>query len=244
MTTPAIQPRQDGFRLKHADRPGLRRRLDRLRRRFLKNGFSGFAESEAVELLLSLAAPRADLRRTAEALLRRFGNLREVLDAPAVRLESVEGMGPEAAASLAIIREAAVLYLQTASEGRDALLEPERLIDFWRMRIGALSREVFAVAYLDSGRRLLPDGVEILQEGTVDRAAVYPRRVVEAALKYEAAALVLAHNHPNGRVEPTEYDKAATRAVVLAGETVGLRVVDHLIVSPRDCFSFREAGLL
>lgn len=244
MTTPAIQPRYDGFRLKHADRPGLRRRLDRLRRRFLKNGFSGFAESEAVELLLSLAAPRADLRRTAEALLRRFGNLREVLDAPAGRLESVEGMGPEAAASLAIIREAAVLYLQTASEGRDALLEPERLVDFWRMRIGALSREVFAVAYLDSGRRLLPDGVEILQEGTVDRAAVYPRRVVEAALKYEAAALVLAHNHPNGRVEPTEYDKAATRAVVLAGETVGLRVVDHLIVSPRDCFSFREAGLL
>ena len=244
MTTPAIQPRQEGLRLEQAGRQGLRRRIDRLRRRFLKTGFSGFAESEVVELLLSLAAPRADLRRTAEDLLRRFGNLRGVMDAPAFRLESVEGMGPEAAASLAIIRETAVLYLQTTSEGRDVLLEPERLIDFWRMRIGSLSHEVFAVAYLDSGHRLLPEGVEILQEGTIDRAAVYPRRVVEAALRNEAAALVLAHNHPSGRVEPTEYDKAATRAVALAGETVGLRVVDHLIVSHRDCFSFREAGLL
>ncbi len=143
-----------------------------------------------------------------------------------------------------MIREAAVLYLQTASEREDFPAEPERLIDFWRMRIGALRHEVFAAAYLDSGLRLLPGGVEILQEGAVDRVVVYPRRVVEAALRNEAAAVVLAHNHPNGRAEPTEYDKAATRAVVLAGETVGLRVIDHLIVSPQDWFSFREAGLL
>lgn len=243
MTAPAVQPQQTGLRLEKG-RPDCRARIDRLRRRFLRNGFSGFDESEAVELLLSLAAPLADHRRTAADLLRRFGNLQGVLDAPAVRLEAAEGMGPEAAVSLAIIREAAVLYLRTASEGRDVLSEPERLIDFWRMRIGALRHEVFAVAYLDSGYRLLPEGVEVLQEGTVDRAVVYPRRVVEAALRNEAAALVLAHNHPNGQVEPTEYDKTATRAVVLAGETVGLRVVDHLIVSPLDCFSFREAGLL
>lgn len=243
MTAPAAQPHQPGLRLEQG-RPDARARLDRLRRRFLENGFSGFAESEAVELLLSLAAPRADTRRPAGDLLRRFGSLKGVLDAPSRLLASMEGIGPEAAAALAVIREAAVLYLQTASEGRDVLAEPERLADFWRMRIGALRREVFAVAYLDSGHRLLPEGVEILQEGTVDRAVVYPRRVVEAALRNEAAALVLAHNHPNGRVEPTEYDKAATRAVVLAAETVGLRVIDHLIVSPQDWFSFREAGLL
>lgn len=243
MTAPSVHPRQPGLRLEQG-RPDARTRLDRLRRRFLKNGFSGFAESEAVELLLSLAAPRADIRRVSDDLLRRFGDLKGVLDAPARLLGSAAGMGPAAAVALAIIREAAVLYLQTASEERDVLAEPERLIDFWRMRIGALRHEVFAVACLDSGLRLLPDGVEILQEGTVDRAVVYPRRVVEAALRNEAAAVVLAHNHPNGRAEPTEYDKAATRAVVLAAETVGLRVVDHSIVSSQDWFSFREAGLL
>ena len=112
------------------------------------------------------------------------------------------------------------------------------------MRIGALRHEVFAVAYLDSAYRLLRNGVETLQEGTIDRAAVYPRRVVEAALRREAAALVLAHNHPNGNVQPSEHDKVLTRAIVLAAETIGLRVVDYLIVSPEDVFSFRKAGLL
>ena len=86
--------------------------------------------------------------------------------------------------------------------------------------------------------------METLQEGTIDRAAVYPRRVVEAALRRQAAALVLAHNHPNRNVEPSEHDKVLTRAIALAAETIGLRVVDHLIVSPEEIFSFRKAGLL
>ena len=135
-------------------------------------------------------------------------------------------------------------YLQQASEVREVLADPQRLRDFWRMRIGALQHEVFGVAYLDSANALLSGGVELLQEGTVDRAAVYPRRVIEAALRRHAAAIVLAHNHPSGRLDPSEHDKLVTRAIVLAAETIGLRVVDHLIVSPDDVFSFRTAGLL
>ena len=216
----------------------------RLRERFLKNGLSGFAEHEVVELLLTLAIPRSDVKRPAKALLERFGSLRGVLDAPRSELRSVAGVGEVAAASLRIIRESATLYLQQASEGVEVLRDPKRLADFWRMRIGALGHEVFAVAYLDSAHRLLRDGVETLQEGTIDRAAVYPRRVVEAALRRQAAALVLAHNHPSGNVEPSEHDKVITRAVVLAAETIGLRVADHLIVSPDRAFSFRKAGLL
>ena len=115
---------------------------------------------------------------------------------------------------------------------------------FWRARIGALPNEVFEVGYLDSGYRLLRDGVERLEEGTIDRAAVYPRRVIEAALGRGAFAIALAHNHPNGAVTPSEQDKVLTRAIVLAAETVSLRVVDHLIVSPGEAFSFRKAGLL
>ena len=89
-----------------------------------------------------------------------------------------------------------------------------------------------------------PHRVETLEEGTIDRAAVYPRRVIEAALKRGAAALVLAHNHPNGNLAPSEHDKVLTRAIVLGAETVYLKVVDHLIVSPTETFSFRKAGLL
>ena len=216
----------------------------RLRERFLKSGFTGFAEHEVIELLLTLAIPRSDVKQQAKALLKHFDSLRGILDAPLTELQSVEGIGEISAIALKIIRESATLYLQEASEGAEVLSDPERLSNFWRMQIGHLKHEVFAVAYLDSAHRLLRDGVETLQEGTIDRAAVYPRRVVEAALKRQAAAFVLAHNHPNGSVEPSEQDKMVTRAVVLAAETISLRVVDHLIVSASETFSFREAGLL
>jgi DNA repair protein RadC len=118
------------------------------------------------------------------------------------------------------------------------------LYDFWRSRLGGLKYEVFEVAYLNSGYKLLRDGIETLEEGTIDRANVYPRRMVELALRKGAAALVLAHNHPNGDVQPSEQDKLMTRGLVLAAEAVQLKIVDHLIVSAEDVFSFRKAGLL
>jgi DNA repair protein RadC len=91
---------------------------------------------------------------------------------------------------------------------------------------------------------LLRDGVETLEEGTIDRAAVYPRKVIEAALRRGAASVVLAHNHPNGNISPSEQDKLLTRAIVLGAEAVHLKVLDHLIVSTQESFSFRTAGLL
>jgi DNA repair protein RadC len=216
----------------------------RLRERFLKSGLDGFADYEVVELLLTLAIPRSDVKEPAKALIARLGNLRGILDAPIEELRTISGIGNVAPVALQVIKAAATLYLQQTSEDRDSLADPARLEDFWRMRLGALQNEVFEVAYLDAAYRLLRDGVETLEEGTTDRAAVYPRRVVEAALKRGAAALVLAHNHPNGSVTPSEHDRVLTRAIVLATETIHLRVVDHIIVSAQGTFSFRKAGLL
>ena len=216
----------------------------RLRERFLKSGFGGFADHEVVELLLTMAITRSDVKPQAKMLLERFGSLRGILNAPVSELKSIKGVGEISAILLKVIRESATLYLMETSKEEEDLRDPERLSDFWRMRIGHLKNEVFAVAYLDSAHRLIRNGVEMLQEGTIDRAAVYPRRVVEAALKHQAAALVLAHNHPNGDVQPSEQDKIITRAVTLAAGTISIRVVDHLIVSTSEAFSFRKAGLI
>ena len=216
----------------------------RLRERFLKSGLEGFADYEVVELLLTLAIPRGDVKESAKDLIARFGNLRGILDSPIEELQKVEGIGAVAPIALKIIRAAATLCLQQSAEGTNIAADHESLATFWRMRIGALPNEVFEVAYLDSGCRLLRDGVERLEEGTIDRAAVYPRRVVESALRRRAAAIVLAHNHPNGDVKPSEQDKLLTRALVMAAETVQLKIIDHLIVSPDESFSFRRAGLL
>lgn len=216
----------------------------RLRERFLEGGFVGFAEHEVLELLLTLAIPRRDTKPIAKRLLTRFGSLRGALDAPVADLRSVSGIGDVAAVALGLVRETATLYLREATEQAEPLRTTERLSEFWRLRMGGLTNEVFEVAFLDSGHRLMRDGIQRMQEGTVDRAAVYPRRIIEAALQRGAAALVLAHNHPNGNIQPSERDRLVTRAIVLASDTVDLRVLDHLIVSPDATFSFRAAGLL
>lgn len=225
-------------------KPHFHGHRERLRARFLKTGLLGFADYELVELLLTLAVPRSDVKQPAKALIARFGNLQGILDAPIDELGTVLGIGKVTPVAIKIIKAAATLYLQQCGEGHDSLADPGKLADFWRMRIGGLHNEVFEVAYLDSAFRLLRDGVETLEEGTVDRATVYPRRVIEAALKRHAAAIALAHNHPNGDVSPSEHDKLLTRAIVLGAETVHLKVVDHLIVSAQESFSFRKAGLL
>lgn len=216
----------------------------RLRQRFLKTGLDGFADYEVVELILTLAVPRTDVKQPAKELIKRFGNLRGIMDAPIEDLRRVDGVGEVTPVALKIIRAAATLYLQQSAEAVESLADSQRLAEFWRMRIGSLANEVFQVAYLDSGYRLLRDGVEELEQGTVDRAAVYPRRVIESALRRGAAAIVLAHNHPNGNVAPSEHDKLLTRAIVLAAETVHLKVLDHLVVSTDEAFSFRKAGLI
>jgi len=226
------------------DEPHYHGHRQRLRERFLKSGLASFADYEVVELLLTLAIPRADVKQPAKALIGQFGNLRGILNAPIEELRAVSGIGSVTPVALQIIKAAATLYLQQSGEGLDSLADSTRLSEFWRMRIGALQIEVFEVAYLDSGYRLLRDGVDTLEEGTIDRATVYPRRVIEAALKRGAAAVVLAHNHPNANPTPSEHDKVLTRAIVLAAEAVHLKVVDHLIVSAQDTFSFRKAGLL
>jgi len=227
------------------ERPFYHGHRQRLRDRFLKDGFRGFAPHEVVELLLTLAIPQRDVKKPAHALIERFGSIQGILDAsPSELRETLGGQNQVAPVALKIIKETADLYLQQRAEERVSLAEPETLYHFWRSRIGALSHEVFQVAYLDSGYRLLKDGVETLEEGTIDRAAVYPRRVMDAALRRNAAALIFTHNHPNGDVFPSEQDKLLTRALVLAAETLQIKVMDHIIVSKDAVFSFRNKGLL
>ena len=216
----------------------------RLRDRFLKSGFAGMADHEVIEILLTLALPRKDVKKPAKDLLTCFGNLQGILDAPVDDLRSIKGIGEVAPTAFRIIKEAANLYLQQKAEQENCFAARETMMEFWRSRLGGLKHEVFEVAYLDSGYRLLKDGVDRLEEGTIDRATIYPRKVIEAALKKGSSVLVLAHNHTNGDINPSDQDKNITRAIVMAAETLQIKIHDHLIVSMNEVFSFRKAGLL
>jgi len=226
------------------DKPHYHGHRKRLRERFLKSGLAGMAEHEVIELLLTLAIPYKDVKEPAKKLITRFGNLKGILDAPFEDLCNIPGMGSVAPIAFRIIRDAANLYLQQKAEVGNSLASPEMLHDFWRSRLGGLKDEVFEVAYLDSGYKLLRGGVERLEEGTIDRATVYPRRVMEAALRKGAAILVFAHNHTNGNIDPSEQDKVITKALVLAASTLHIKIHDHIIVSKDQVFSFRREGLL
>jgi len=219
-------------------------RRKRLERRFRRLGGDGCDDEDLLELLLSALSPDGDSQHAARMLLARLGTLSEVINASPSDIANVAGIDIGAGKCLPVVRAVMERCLLCAAENGDTLTQSERLVDLWRLRIGRLRREVFEVGYLDSSYRLLPDGVERIEEGTVDRAAVFPRHVIAAALRREAFALVLAHNHPNGRVEPSEHDKHLTRALVLAADTVDVRVVDHIIVSSTAAFSFKAAGLL
>lgn len=123
-------------------------------------------------------------------------------------------------------------------------LSDEDLRELLPIRPHQLTNEFFQVGYLYFASWLLRDGVKTLMEDTIDRANVYPRRMVKSVLRRGEAALVLAHNHPNGNVKPSEQYKLLTRTLLLALEAVQLKILDHLIVLADEVFSFRKAGLL
>ena len=189
----------------------------RLRQRFQKTGLEPLAGQEAVELILTTVA-RSDVKQPAKRLIPRFGDVRGILDAPIEHRRSVDVIPDVTSVALRAVRSAAISYFQQSVDGTGSLADPDCPAEFSQMRIGSLQHEVSHVAYLNSGYRLLRDCVEELEQGTVDRAAAYPGRIVEAGLGRSTAAIVLAPNHQNGNVNPSEHDRRLTRAIVLAAE--------------------------
>ena len=216
----------------------------RLRERFLVSGFEGFAPHEALELLLTLCIPRRDVKPRAKALLERFGDLKGVLDAPVAELGKVEGLGAVAPVALKVVRESAALYLAQQAQQGEALGTFEALEQFWRLKLGGLAHEEFHVAFLDNAHRLLKDGLLTLEKGVPNQAVVYPRKVMEAALRRGASAVAVAHNHPSGDPQPSLQDRELTRAIQTGAQALQLRLVDHVIVGARGVYSFRKEGLV
>lgn len=214
----------------------------RLRERFQRAGAEGLAGYELVELLLTYAIPRVDVKPVAKELLRRFGGLAGALDATQEELEAVEGLGPASATMIRVVKEVCCAYLAEGMRRLDVLSAPAAVVDFARARLAGLPYEVFMVIYLNVKNEVV--GHEVTHEGTIDRAVVYPRQVVESALSRHAAGLVLVHNHPSGHPEPSQDDKQLTRAIREAARVLEIRVVDHIIVGREGYFSFVENRLL
>lgn len=211
---------------------------ERLREKFQKAGAAGLHDYEMLELLLTYALPRKDVKPIAKALLDRFGGFAGVLDASQRELEEAEGLGPISATLIRLVKELSAVYLAERMKERDVLSSPQAVVDFARAKLADLPHEAFMVVYLNTKNEVIEH--EVIHEGTIDRAVVYPRRIIESALHHHAAGLILVHNHPSGHPEPSTEDQRLTRAIAEAARTVDIRVLDHIIVGKSDYFSFRE----
>lgn len=213
---------------------------ERLRDKFLQHGLDKFTDEEILELLLTLATPRQDCKQRARALLKQFGNLAFVLEAEAAQLAEIEGIGPKNILGLKLIPAVARRYLANKVQAMPSITDFSQLSSYLRMTMGGLGQEVFRVIMLDSRQRIC--GVEDLFQGTIDKAAVYPREVIKAALSHGASLIICAHNHPSGNVEPGQLDIDLTRKLYYACRAVDIKLWDHLIVGRQAVFSFAQNG--
>jgi DNA repair protein RadC len=212
----------------------------RLRERFRKAGLRGFHDYEVLELLLTFAVPRRNVKPTAKDLVKRFGGLRRVFDASLEDLQGVPGVGQSAAVLIKFLKEAASLYLEEGIRKQPIVDSPETVIDYCRHNLLGQHNELFQVIYLNPQNEVID--LETVAEGTVDHTAVYPRRIIEGALRHNAVGLIFVHNHPDGNAEASDADRRLTQALAQAAGSVGIAVHDHLIIGRDGCFSFRAHG--
>ncbi len=215
----------------------------RLRDKFLEHGIESFTDAEIIELLLTFGTPRSDCKETARNALKHFGSLPAILDAPANQLQQIKGIGPKNILALHFIQGVARRYLKNRLTNKKYVKSSREVADFLIHSMRDLEREVLTVIYLDASHAIID--TEILAEGTISVNTIYPREVVKAALKKNASALIIAHNHPSGRLYPSPQDKQLTHNLFLICSFMHISLLDHLIIGAGESvFSFADKGLM
>lgn len=226
------------------DEPDYLGHRERLRRRFLLGGGRDMPDYELLELLLTIAIPRRDVKPLAKELIRKFGSFAEVVNAPLEELMLVKGVKENTAAVLRIVRECSVRSSWQSLKGMDApvISDFDAMVDYCRSAMAYQTVEEFRIIFLNS--KLYVIGEEIQQRGTVDQVAIHPREVIKSAMMHGACAMILVHNHPSGIVTPSKADMEITKRIKEAAEAVSIRLFDHLIISKSSVYSFHNQGFV
>lgn len=214
----------------------------RPREKLLTLGAEALSDAELLALMLRTGTRGRNAVQFGQDLLNTFGGVLGLFSASAKTLQSVKGLGPAKAVQMLALRELAKRMLSGEMRAGTVLSNPSSVRDYLRLTLQARPREVFAIVFLDVRNRVL--GVEELFEGTLTQTSVYPREVVRRALDYNAAAVILAHNHPSGVADPSRADEQLTAVLRDALALVDIRVLDHLVVAGSELLSFAERGLL
>ena len=214
----------------------------RLREKFLQSGLKGFHDYEVIELLLSLNTPRKDCKQSAKLLLEQFKTLQGVFEADTNALCEIKGVGSANSFGIKLIKEVSDRYLENRIILKDVVQNPKDLQQYLNQLIGHKQKEVFAGIFLDARNRVLTS--EILFTGTLTTSSVYPREVIKKALQHNAAAVIFAHNHPSGNIEPSKSDIKITKDLLFALKYVGIVLHEHMIIGNEGFYSFAAQGFI
>jgi len=215
---------------------------EKMRQRFLKGGLENFADHEALELLLYYAIPRRDTNPIAHALMERYGSLSAVLSAPVEDLKKVPGIGESAAILLKLAPQVYSKARLADAEQETVLNTVSRVGAYLLERFSSERNEILYQLCLDRKGRLL--ACKRLGEGGVTSVDLNVRLLMENAILTSASVVILAHNHPSGVALPSDDDRAATKRAQEALDTIGVKLVDHIIVADGDFVSMEQSGYL
>lgn len=206
----------------------------RLRQRFGRGGLTGMQDYEVLELLLTFAIPRKDVKPLAKFLMDHFGSLPELFNASREELLTVEGVGESTVTLILFVQQLMSRCLEEKVRTKKVFDTQQEICDFLRMKIGCVRKETLMVFFLNSRRHLIDYKI---YQGTVDHATIYSREVSETALACRACNVILAHNHPSGDCKPSREDLELTEKLRETFSHLGIKLLDHLIVTQSEVLS-------
>jgi DNA repair protein RadC len=215
---------------------------DRLRARFREQGAESFADYELLELVLFQVIPQKDTKPLAKTLIKHFGGLAEIMNAPVEELIKIDGIKDNTALALKAITALSHRAMKAELRKNPILNSWTRLMDYCVATMAHEQKEHFRIIFLNKKNEMIAD--EIQNSGTVDHTPAYPREIMKRALELGATALILVHNHPSGDPKPSQADIDMTRHIIKAAEPFSIVIHDHVIVSRNGYSSFKNLGLI
>jgi len=214
----------------------------RLRERFILSEGRDMPDYELLELLLTIAIPRRDVKPIAKRLIKTFGSFADVINASSENLQQIEGIKETSAIILKIVKAAALRmsWQNLSSTDAPVISTWDTMVDYCRSSMGYLDVEEFHIIFLNSKLQVI--GEEVQQRGTINQVAIHPREVIGAAINKGATAIIIAHNHPSGDVTPSKDDLLITRQIYEAAKLVNIQLIDHLIISKNLVYGFKDHG--
>lgn len=224
------------------DKPHYLNHRNRLRERFIQQGISGLQPYEIIELFLTFVIPQKDVKPAAKEAIDKFGSVKGFFDADEKELSQIPLFKDKAIALRKFIREVSLLYQQQLAEQAPVTQSKDDLIRYCKAKLGFQPNEEFWMISLDSKQAIIKEN--LISKGLSDKTPVYPKQVIEKAMKNGASSILLLHNHTNGNPQASEQDITITKAIEIPARVLNISIYDHIIVAEDKYFSFKENKLL